>query len=274
MKINGKALYQLFKYSIYGLLTINVFWFFGEELLATRLEFPDGVALRDFFMAYAATVDTAAWVILLLMFELETWVLEDRHFTRSVSWSLHTLRAVCYLFIISAFYGYVVDAAFVYQTSPLAGVADLCALVSQDWSYATTFGEYSEITVANCTTFTDQGNLQRFDGIQVVVDRPGLADIQFLAWVDVINAGVWLLVVLLLEADVRLQERNLYEGLALMLSTVAKIVLYSTLAIAVILWMLKGDFVDWWDALLWLVAFVFIEMNIFEWRQESHQAES
>ena len=79
---------------------------------------------------------------------------------------------------------------------------------------------------------------------------------------------------MLLEADVRLQERNLYEGLALMLSTVAKIVLYSTLAIAVILWMLKGDFVDWWDALLWLVAFVFIEMNIFEWRQESHQAES
>ena len=274
MKINGKALYQLFKYSIYGLLTINVFWFFGEEFLATRLEFPNGVALRDFFMAYAATVDTAAWVILLLMFELETWVLEDRHFTRSVSWSLHTLRAVCYLFIISAFYGYVIDAIFVHQTSPLAGVTDLCALVSLDWSYATTFGEYSEITAANCATFTDLANLQRFDGIKVIVDQPGLADIQFLAWVDVVNAGVWLLVVLLLEIDVRLQERNLYEGLALMLSTVAKIVLYSTLAIAVIIWMLKGDFVDWWDALLWLVAFVFIEMNIFEWRQESHQAES
>ena len=155
MKINGKALYQLFKYSIYGLLTINVFLFFGEELLATRLEFPDGIPPGDFFKAYAATVDTAAWVVLLLMFELETWVLEDRHFTRTVSWSLHTLRAICYLFIVSAFYGYIVDAMFVYQTSPLPGVTNLCALVGQEWSYATTFGEYAEIIAANCATFTD-----------------------------------------------------------------------------------------------------------------------
>ena len=89
MKIDGKALYQLFKYSIYGLLTINLYVFFSQEILATRLEFPDGVAAGDFLQAYAATVDTAAWVILLLMFELETGVLEDRHFTRLVSWSLH-----------------------------------------------------------------------------------------------------------------------------------------------------------------------------------------
>lgn len=274
MKLNGKALYQLFKYSIYGLLTINVFWFFGEEWAATRLEFPDGVAPGDFFKAYAATVDTAAWVVLLLMFELETWVLEDRHFTRPVSWSLHTLRAVCYLFIISAFYGYVVDAVFVYQTSSLPDVSNLCTLAGQGWSYATTFGEYAEITLANCATFTEADAFQRFDGLQAVVDQPGLAGIHFLAWVDVINAAVWLLVVLLLEIDVWLQERDRYEGLVLYLSTVAKIVLYSTLALAVVAWIFTGDFVDWWDALLWLVAFVFIEMNIFEWRQESHEAQS
>ena len=94
MKINGKVLYQAFKYSIYALLTINVFIFFGEEVLATRLEYPDGVALGDMHKAYAATIDTAAWVILLLMFELETWVLEDRHFTRPVALSLHAMRAI------------------------------------------------------------------------------------------------------------------------------------------------------------------------------------
>ncbi len=107
-----------------------------------------------------------------------------------------------------------------------------------------------------------------------MVDHPGLADIRFLAWVDVVNAGVWLLVVLLLEADVRLQEHNMFEGLALFLSTVAKIVLYSILGIAAVIWFVKGDFVDWWDAFLWLVAFIFIEMNVFEWRQESHEAMS
>lgn len=272
MNINGRVLYQLFKYSIYALLTINVFLFFGEEWLATRLEFPDGVAARDFFMAYAATIDTAAWIILLLMFELETYVLEDRQFTRAVTWSLHSLRAICYLFIVSAFYGYVTDAVFVYQTAPLAGVTDLCALVAQDWSYATTFGEYLELTAANCASFSNLDTFFRFDGVTAVVDHPGLVDIQFLAWVDVVNAGVWLLVVLVLEVDVRLQERNLFEGLALYLSTIAKIVLYSTLALALVAWFVKSDFVDWWDALLWLIAFVFIEMNVIEWRQESHDA--
>jgi hypothetical protein len=271
LKINGRVLYQLFKYSIYTLLTINVFVFFGEEWAATRLEYPQGISGSEIFKAYAATIDTAAWVVLLLMFELETYVLEDRHFTRTVTLSLHTLRAVCYLFIVSAFYGYVTDAAYVYQTSPLAGVSDLCALVGQNWSYATTFGEYVEITASNCASLTPLDAFVRFDGVAAVVDEPGLAAIHFLAMVDVANAGVWLLVVLLLETDVRLQEKNRFEGLALYLSTVAKVILYSILAFAVVAWMVTGDFVDWWDAFLWLVAFVFIELNVVEWRQESHE---
>jgi len=105
-----------------------------------------------------------------------------------------------------------------------------------------------------------------------VVDAEGLTNIRYLAWVDVINAGVWLLVVMLLETDVRLQEKDRFEGLALRLSTIAKFVLYSLLLLAAIYWGLKGDFVDFWDAFLWLVAFVFIELNVFEWRQEEHQA--
>ena len=272
MKINGKVLYQVFKYSIYALLTLNVFVFLGEEVLATRLEYPDGVAARDFFKAYAATVDTAAWVILLLMFELETWVLEDRHFTRPVRWSLHSLRAICYLFIVSAFTGYIEDAVFVYQTSPLAGIRDVCALADQGWSYATTFGEYADITSINCASFSGHAEFLRFVDTRAIVDVPGHADIRLLAIVDVINAGVWLLVVLLLEIDVRLQEHKRFEGLALHVSTAAKVVLYGTLAAAVVVWAIMGDFVDWWDALLWLVAFVFIELNVFEWRQESHEA--
>ena len=50
-----------------------------------------------------------------------------------------------------------------------------------------------------------------------------------------------------------------------------KFLLYGTLLIAVVFWMWKGDFKDWWDAFLWLVAFVFIELNVFEWRAESHR---
>jgi hypothetical protein len=106
-------------------------------------------------------------------------------------------------------------------------------------------------------------------GLQAVVDQRGLMDVTRLAWVDVINAGVWLLVVLLLEIDVRLQERGKFEGLALRISNLSKYALYSILLLAAVYWGIKGDFVDFWDAFLWLVAFAFIELNVFEWRKES-----
>ncbi|MGW8369756.1 MAG: hypothetical protein ACWGPN_13905, partial [Gammaproteobacteria bacterium] len=213
----------------------------------------------------------AAWVVLLLMFELETYVLEDRHWTPTVKISLHALRATCYLFILFAFYGYVEDAAYVFQTTSLDGVSNLCELVGQNWSYATSFGEYVEITASNCGAFSNLGTFVRFDGVTAAVDEPGLAGIHFLAIVDVVNAGVWLLVVLVLEIDVRLQEKDRFTGLALTISTMAKFVLYSILGLAVIAWMVTGGFFDWWDAFLWLVAFVFIEMNVVKWRHEAQE---
>jgi glucose dehydrogenase len=89
----------------------------------------------------------------------------------------------------------------------------------------------------------------------------------------VINSAVWLLVVLVLEIDVRLQERHKLEGAVLYLSNASKYILYSALFMAAVYWGVKGDFVDFWDAFLWLVAFVFIELNVVEWRQESAETQ-
>jgi len=40
---------------------------------------------------------------------------------------------------------------------------------------------------------------------------------------------------------------------------------------AAVYWGIKGSCVDFWDAVLWLIVFVFIELNVFEWQQESSQ---
>ena len=198
---------------------MNIYWFFVEEVLAAKTQFPNGVGIKVMIEAYAATIDTAAWVVLLLMFELETYVLADEQFTRPVTWSLHTLRTICYAFIVYAFYGYIANLLALDCMTPLANVTDLCAL----------------------------------------------------AWLDVINSAVWLLVVIVLEIDVRLQERQRYEGAVLYASNGIKFVLYSLLFWAAIYWGINGDFVEFWDALLWLVAFVFIELNVFEWHKETQE---
>ena len=272
MSITGSRLYQLFKYAVYALLTLNIYLFYVEEASALTSQFPDGVGLHNLREAFSATIDTAAWVVLLLMFELETYVLDDERFTRPVIWTLHGLRALCYAAILLAFGGYVDDMRFVSDAVALAGVSNLCSLPAGDWSWAVTFGEYLAVTPANCATLSDAANFMQLRDLPVVVDTVGHAEIVRLAWVDVVNAAVWILVVLVLEIDVRLQERNLLEGFALKASNAVKLVLYSLLFLAAVYWGVKGDFIDFWDAFLWLVAFVFIEMNVFEWRAEEQAA--
>ena len=268
MTINRYTLYQVFKYTLYIFLSMNVYWFFVEEFQANLLLYPDGVQPGDVYDAYVATIDTAAWVVLLLMFELETYILEDHHFTRPVRYALHALRALCYALIIRAFFGYVGNLLSVQDVSVLAGVTNLCSLVSDNWSYSHDFEEYTLLTAANCASFSSASSFLEFADARAVVDAPGHTAIVWLAWVDVINAAVWLLVVLVLEIDVRLQEKNRFEGLSLRASNITKVILYATLFVAAVYWGIYGDFVDFWDAFLWLLAFFFIEMNVVEWRQE------
>ena len=271
MTISRETLFQLFKYTVYVLLAMNVYWFFAEEFLANKLLYPDGVGFRDLIHAYPAAIDTTAWVVLLLMFELETYVLDDQHFTKTLTWSLHGLRAICYGFIIYAFFGYLGNLVSVQAVSPLIGVSDLCSLVNDQWAYSHDIEEYTAITAENCRTFSSATSFLQFHDARAVVDASGLAAIIGLAWIDVINSGVWLLVVLVLEIDVRLQEHNRYEGWAYRISGMLKVILYATLLYAAIYWGIKGDFVDFWDAFLWLLAFVFIELNVVEWRRESKE---
>lgn len=270
--ISSSRLYQFFKYAVYAFLTLNIFLFYGEESAAAPLQFPEGINFGNVREAFSATIDTFAWVVLLLMFELETFVLEDRHFTPRVAITLRALRAVSYALILMAFAGYIDDMLSVSDTIPLSGITDLCQLPAGQWSWAATFGEYVDITAANCAALSESSSFLQFRDLPIAVDAAGHVEIVRLAWADVINAAAWILVVVILEIDVWLQEHQRYEGAALYGSNAFKFVLYSTLLLVAIFWTFKGDLLDVWDAYMWLVAFVFIEMNVFEWRAEEKAA--
>jgi len=134
-------IFQLFKYAVYALLTVDAFIFFSVEWSAVAHRFAGGIGPRDIIEGFASSIDTASWVILLLMFELETCVLEDRHFTSCVNWTLHGLRGFCYIFIVYAFYGYITKLLFLSGSTPLAGMSDICALVDGSWAYAVDLDE-------------------------------------------------------------------------------------------------------------------------------------
>ena len=270
--VSSSRLYQLFKYAVYAALTLNIFLFYAEESAAVALQYPQGINLGNVREAFSASLDTFAWVVLLLMFELETSVLEDRHFTPGLTIALRAMRAVGYALILMAFAGYIDDMLFVSDTVAFTGTGGLCALPPGEWSWAIMFGEYVPITAANCASLSEVGGLVQFRDLPILVDAAGHTEIVRLAWADVINAAAWILVVFILEIDVWLQEHHRYEGAVLYASNACKLVLYSTLMLVAIYWTFKGDFLDVWDAYMWLVAFFFIEMNVFEWRAGEHAA--
>ena len=104
--------------------------------------------------------------------------------------------------------------------------------------------------------------------MQAIVDLNGLIEIIRLGWIDVINSGVWIIVVLIIEINILLVEKNNYISVSKKLSFLSKYFLYPILFFNAIYWGMKGDFIDFWDAFLWLIAFLFIELNIIQWDED------
>lgn len=268
----AQFIFRLFKYTVYALLTYNIYLFFQEEWLATEQTFSQGIVFSDLISGFAATIDTAAWVVLLLLFELETSVIDDRVLRQPrVKYGFIALRFFSYSFILYAFYGYFDKMLLTYDISPfsLDGLADnLCGLVGQGYASIITIDEYPLLDTQSCLALNGQ-DLYRLNGQQVIGRLQDWQAVQWLAWVDVINSITWVGVVIILEVDVWLQLQGRFQGRLVTLSNLIKGIFYSVLFAAAAYWGLLGDFLDFWDAFMWLVAFVFIEMNLFRWQAET-----
>lgn len=263
--------YNLFtavKYLTYALLSFNVYVFLSEELLAAEYTFSDGVAPGQIIQAFSASIDTAAWVILLLLFELETSILDDSRIRGWVKWTLHGIRGICYLAIGYAFTGYLSELNMMTSVSPLAGL-HYCDLVPQNWSLLLDLDDYMPLDIENCAGVSAE--VFRIDGFNILAEPEILRGAQYLAWIDVINAAAWILVVIVLENEVRLQLRGNLSAQIIYSTRYVKYTLYAILFVAAAYWGAKGSFIDFWDASLWLFAFIFIELNVFEWQNETRQ---
>ena len=263
--------YHLFtavKYLTYALLSFNVYVFLAEELQAVQHTFSGGVAPAQIIQAFAATIDTTAWVILLLLFELETSVLDDSRIRGWVKWSLHGIRGICYLAIVYAFTGYLSELNMITSVTAMT-VVDHCSLLAQDWSVLLDIDDYMPLDAQNCAAISAE--VVRITGFNIIAEPDILRGAQYLAWVDVINSGTWILVVIVLENEVRLQLRGNLSAQIIYSTRYLKYTLYAILFGAAAYWGVEGSFIDFWDASLWLFAFIFIELNVFEWQNETRQ---
>jgi hypothetical protein len=78
-------------------------------------------------------------------------------------------------------------------------------------------------------------------------------------WLDAANAWLWVAVVVLLEIEVRFPAAVGRRRESFLIAAVA---LYSALLLLVPAWLWQGEWLDAWDATLWLAAFFAIELNV------------
>ena len=258
---NESYLFEIFRYLVYAALTTNIFLFYQEESLAVKSTFTQGIAISDIIGGFAATLDTAAWVMLLLLFEFNTSKytpnIDD---SKAAFLTKFIIRIFSYGIIGYAFFGYFSKYILLANIEPFI-VSDICALIGQNYNVIDNLDEYPLLDSDNCQSLVGS-TLFVLSGQTVIGSLSDWSAIQWLTVVDVINSGTWILVVFIIELEIFFGKK-LMESITLKsIFKFLKLGLYSILFVAAFYWGLEGDFLDFWDAFLWLVAFFFIESNL------------
>ena len=253
------------KVLVYFLVILNTLLFYFEESgAATALNL--GIAtLEEFYLLYPATIDTSAWVILVLSFELDTNIIGDDKLKGSIKWSGRILRYLCYFFIVTAFWGYLIDAVD-FGYFKVVEISSACQL-ADGALVMTALNDYQNLSTQVCQEL-GSGIWLYNNQTDVYILEKLFHETHRLAWLDVINAGAWILICMVLEYDVRTQLKQRSEPILLQASRVIKGVLYVLVTAAAVYWTIFGSLLDGWDALIWIFAFMMIELNLYFWQSE------
>ena len=258
---------HVLKWTVYSLLLVNFGYYIYEDTLRATYTLTAASSWVDWTTNFATTIDEAAWFILLVMLELETYVLEDEAWEGWVVWLVRGLRIVCYAMILHTLYA-ASDAVMVMQpTVPIEGVTNLCELTGQDLSFVANL-EYTDITSETCAS------LSNADQFFVVAEDPVVTDAAMLdlernmALADLFEVAFWLIIVVAIELVVYLQERGVTSGMMLQIANQTKSVLFVCLIGIGLYWAWWSHWVYLWDELLWVCGFAAIGANLSEWREE------
>jgi hypothetical protein len=212
---------------------------------------------------FAATLDYVAWMILIVLFEMETSAHAKDAFHGARKWTIVGLSAACYVALVYATYGYAASLVDTYQFEPVP-LGTVCDLVEENFGYINSNYRPVQLNAENCAVFTTE-QMYRSPSDHLIATHANLMAIQKLGWVDVANALAWLLVVLIFQIEISLKQLDKLTKFRLVLCTGVKLFLYLVLTADAIYWTIYSALIDSWDAWLWLIAFVLIDMNLLGW---------
>ena len=261
---------QRLKLAVYALLLVNFAHYISNDIEQAQHTFHSGWRWYDWTSNFATTLDELGWFILLFLLELQTYVLSDDAITRGRVMAMNVIRLICYLAIghaVFAFGEYLVDLAAATHHVDSA----LCAFANDGLSFTRNL-EYWELDASSCGTLSAGSEFYIFSQGQVISDAAGMTIELELAWVDLVEVVVWLVILFFIALRIRLQDRGISSSRLLSFATTTKGVLYGVLWCLAAYWAYRGHWIFAWDEALWILGFMAIGMNLSDWRKEIAQS--
>jgi len=265
--IDLHRLQQGLKWIVYTLLLINFGFYIYEDWDRAMHTLTPESTFIDVAGEFATSIDEAGWFILLFMFELETYILEDEDWKGWVAHTVHGVRIACFLMLAHTVFAYGDTVIKYEQTIPIETATSLCDLADRDVSWVYNL-EYTAVDAENCAELSDAGRFYRLGDDPAVTSLAGLKLERTLALIDLVQAVVWLLIILSIEIVVRMQNHGIAESPVIRVANTAKILLYLLLFAFAVYWASLSHWLYAWDEFLWIAGFAAIEMNVSEWRDE------
>ena len=259
---------QVLKIAIYSLLLVNFILYIIDDVRIASYTMRNGGSLLEWTRAFATTIDVSAWLILLFLFELETYLLSDQTLSRPMFIRLmYAVRIFCYVFLVHSVYAFSVIYIDLLQVNLIPDISNLCELVPMDLSFVRNLA-YTEIDLENCLTLSSGEIFYFTEPALVVSDVSGLRLEKNLALVDILEVLVWLLILMTIEIMVWLQDQSITRGSLVSFIKGAKYILYGSLWSMAAYWAYLGHYYFAWDEALWIIGFISIEMNVSDWKRE------
>jgi len=258
---------QAIKWTVYTLLIINWIYYIFEDANRAAHVLHSGSTFLDWTSEFATSIDESAWFLLLFMFELETYIVDDKHWKGWLSHTVRGVRLLCFVLIAHTVYANLVEVIKLQPTVAVENATSLCDIVSEDVSYVYNL-EYTEVNDQTCGDLSSETRFYWLADDPIVSDMAGLELERDLALADLFEAAIWLLILIAIETHVRLQDRGVTGGPLLSTANAASKIMYLSLIGIGIYWASLSHWLYLWDEIVWILGFVAIEMNISQWHDE------
>ena len=250
---------------------VNLFYYLYEDVKA-YLYLAPGATLFDVLEAFAVSIDYVAWMVLIVLFEMETSAKTKDRFTGARKWVIAGLTVACYGVIVYAVYGYVAALGDAYNYEPIES-RPACYFANTGFAYVSLAARPIELTHENCSEFAGK-EIFKSPKDNLIATEANLRALKKLSWVDVFNSNAWLIIVLLFQVELSLEQLNKLTKRRLTVVMAWKGFAYLVLMGCAIYWTVYSAFIDYWDAWLWLLAFILIDLNMLGLDESQNQRAS